>query len=184
MLERRGEVTAAVELRFDHRLVRPLAARFGTSVDTEIEREVAPRVRERGYLTKEDFLAVCAWKSPRSRPRCEENSEELVRAVTEVALSTGCEQLRVESLTLLRGVHWPTASAILHFCHADPYPVLDVRALWSLGVERPPPYAFDFWHAYTLACRKIARRARVSMRDLDRALWQYSKEQQTADVSR
>ena len=104
--------------------------------------------------------------------------------MTEVALSTGCEQLRVESLTLLRGVHWPTASAILHFCHADPYPVLDVRALWSLGVERPPPYAFDFWHAYTLACRKIARRARVSMRDLDRALWQYSKEQQTADVSR
>ena len=167
-----------MKLRFDRRLVRPLAARFDVAGDAAIEREVAPRVRANGHLTKADFLAVCGWKSPRSRPRCEENSDELVRAVTGVALSTSCEQLRVEALTLLRGVHWPTASAILHFCHEEPYPVLDVRALWSLGVERPPPYAFDFWRAYTEACREIARRSRVSMRELDRALWQYSKENQ------
>jgi hypothetical protein len=37
--------------------------------------------------------------------------------------------MRTKVVTLLNGVRWPTASAILHFCHADPYPVLDVRAL-------------------------------------------------------
>jgi hypothetical protein len=165
-------------LRFDPRLVRPLAARFDASGDARVEREVAPRARENGYLTKADFLAVCAWKSPRSRPRCEANSEAFVRAVTATALSTPSEQLRVEALTLLSGVNWPTASAILHFCHADPYPVLDVRALWSLGVEGPAHYGFAFWNEYTRCCRALARRSRVSMRALDRALWQYSKENQ------
>jgi hypothetical protein len=163
-------------LRFDAKLVRRLAAQFDASVDAMIEREVAPRARATGYLTKADFLALCAWKSPRSRPRCEANDEEFVRAVTATAFTTPCERLRVESLTLLDGVHWPTASAILHFCHEDPYPVLDVRALWSLGVEHPIAYDFALWSEYTRCCRALARRSRVTMRELDRALWQYAKE--------
>ncbi len=36
-------------------------------------------------------------------------------------------------LRFLDGVEWPTASTILHFCGARPYPILDYRALWSLG---------------------------------------------------
>jgi hypothetical protein len=167
-----------VDLRFDRRLVRPLAARFVPAGDDAIVDGPARRAKENRSLGREDFLAICAWKSPRSRPRCESNSEELVRAVTAVALTTGCEQLRIESLTLLCGVGWPTASAILHFCHADPYPVLDVRALWSLGVEGSPAHTIELWSDYTAACRRLARRCRVSMRELDRALWQYSKENQ------
>lgn len=60
----------------------------------------------------------------------------------------------------------------------DLYPILDYRALWSLGIDPPPAYDFPFWRAYTLACRELAAGAGVSMRDLDRALWQYSKENQ------
>jgi hypothetical protein len=54
--------------------------------------------------------------------------------------------------------------------------VLDVRALWSLGVEAPPAYTFEFWCEYVEACRALARGCRVPMRTLDRALWQYSRE--------
>jgi hypothetical protein len=171
-------VTPRLRLRFDPKHVRPLAARFGEGGDEQIEREVVPRARANGYLTKPDFLALCAWKSPRSRPRCEANDEAYVRAVTAVALSTPSERLRVEALTLLDGVHWPTASAILHFCHPEPYPVLDWRALWSLGVEGTVRYDFALWSEYTRCCRALARRCRVGMRDVDRALWQYSKENQ------
>jgi len=78
---------------------------------------------------------------------------------------------------LLSGVGWPMASVILHWCHADPYPILDFRALWSLGLDPLPPYDFDLWRAYTGHCRGLAA-AGVTMRDLDRALWQYSKEKQ------
>jgi hypothetical protein len=164
-------------LRFEPRLVRHYAARFGADGDERVD-EIAPRARAAGFLTRDDFLTLCEWKSPRARPRFEANPEEFVRAVTGVALTTPCERLRVEALTLLDGVSWPTASVILHFCHPDPYPVLDVRALWSLGIEGPVPYDFALWSAYTATCRALARRARVSMRDVDRALWQYSKEHQ------
>src|SRR5688500_10864288 len=41
-----------------------------------------------GYLTWEDFVALCAWKSPRSRPRVAGNDPAFVEAVTRTALST------------------------------------------------------------------------------------------------
>ena len=70
------------------------------------------------------------------------------------------------------------ASVILHFRFDNTYPILDFRALWSLGIEERNKYDFELWWAYVLCCRKLARRAGVSMRTLDRALWQYSKENQ------
>jgi hypothetical protein len=142
-----------------------------------IEKDIAPRARRVGWLSKPDFLALARWKSPRSQSRCASNSEDFIKAVTQTALSTQDERLRVEVLTLLRGVSWPTASVILHFAHKSPYPILDVRALWSVGVETPPSaYTFDFWQRYTKFCRELAVKCKVTMRALDRALWQYSKE--------
>ncbi|MGE5277768.1 MAG: hypothetical protein ACM3SU_12290 [Acidobacteriota bacterium] len=164
-------------LRFPVRQVARWAAAFSDPDDAGIER-LAARARRRGCITKADFLRLAAWKTSRSRRRVERNTESFVRAVTRTAMATPEERLRIEVLTLLDGVDWPTASVILHFCHREPYPVLDYRALWSLGVEKPPAYNFPFWRDYTLACRSLAARASCSMRELDRALWQFSKEKQ------
>ena len=38
------------------------------------------------------------------------------------------------------------------------------------------PYNFEFWSDYTLFCRRLAEDAEVTMRELDRALWGYPKE--------
>ena len=166
-------------LRFPASDVELWAARFDAAQDALIEQRVAPRVRALGYLSKVDFLALARWKSPRSQPRCARNPEDYIRAVTRVALSTPNERLRIEALMLLEGVGWPTASVLLHFGHAEPYPILDVRALWSLGVRvAPDKYDFDLWWRYTECCRRLAARLNVTMRTLDRALWQYSKERQ------
>jgi hypothetical protein len=70
---------------------------------------------------------------------------------------------------------WPTASVILHFCDRGRYPIVDVRALWSLGVTTPPAIDFPVWMEYTRFLRGVSADAGVSMRTLDRALWQYSK---------
>ena len=68
------------------------------------------------------------------------------------------------------------ASVILHFCHRDPYPIRDIRALWSLGAEEPASaYNGAFWDQYTTACRALAAEAGCDLRTLDRALWGYSK---------
>ena len=124
-------------------------------------------------------MALARWKTPRSARRIAGNSEAFVEEVTKMSLRSPEERLRIEALIRLAGVGWPTASVILHFCHEDPYPILDVRALWSLGVDRPPSaYRFDLWRDYTRTCRRLAGKAGCSMRALDLALWQYSKERQ------
>ena len=106
-----------------------------------------------------------------------------MRAVTHVALTTDHERLRIEVLTLLSGVQWPTASVILHFGYDNLYPILDVRALWSAGVDAPErlsAYDFGIWWEYTLFCRQTAAAVGVSLRVLDRALWGYAEERQEA----
>ena len=92
------------------------------------------------------------------------------------ALAATDEAIRITSLLELEGVGVPTASTLLYFAFPDDYPILDVRALESLGVKPRSQYPVSFWLGYLGACREIARDAGVSVRTLDRALWQYSKE--------
>jgi len=166
-----------LKLRFPISKISYWAERYGyEEVEVAIEQRTAPAARKRGYLQKDEFLEICRWKTRRTQPRCKRNPDAMVHEVTRLALSSEVEQFRIEVLTLLQGVGWPTASVILHFCHRDPYPILDFRALWSCGVDVPNGYDFPFWWKYVEFCRRIAKEADVTMRILDRALWQYSKE--------
>jgi hypothetical protein len=164
-------------LRFPAEQVPYWASRFPDPDGDRVLDSIRARVRVRGCLTRSEFLALCAWKSPRSRPRCLENSEKTVRAVTRAALASSDEAVKVELLRLLRGVDWATASTILHACDRRPYPILDVRALWSVGADRGR-VTLDLWLDYVACTRSIAARHGIDMRLLDRALWQYSKERQ------
>jgi len=179
------EAAIMFRLQFDKKRIRYWGERYSYPNDPngeterKLQREVRPRVRRTGYFTKRDFLTLCDWKTPRARRFREQNEADFIKEVTQTALSTPSERLRIEVLTLLRGVGWPTASALLHFGAQKRYPILDVRALWSVGVkEAPAIYDFDLWWAYTQYCRQVAESCGVSMRKLDRALWQYSKENQ------
>lgn len=154
------------------------AGRYSYPGEEEIEKRVAPTARARGYLLRDEFLELCRWKTPRSQPRCAENGEDYVREISRIALAATNEELKIRVLLLLAGVSWPTASVILHFCDRGPYPILDVRALWSVGVRRVPKYTFSLWWGYTCFIREISDRTGLSMRAIDRALWQYSKERQ------
>lgn len=166
------------ELRFDRTEIPYWAGRYNYLGEDVVE-SIAREKKVRGYLTRPDFLTLCKWKTERSKSRVAKNSEGLVEEATRIALSAKHEQLRVYALLGLTGVSWPTASVILHFWHTDPYPILDYRALWSLGHAKPPAaYTFDFWWEYTKFCRNLAGECGVSMRDLDRALWKYSEENQ------
>jgi hypothetical protein len=147
-------------------------------LEDSIEKNIVPRTRELGYVTRGDFLTLCSWKTTRTEGHCTKNSEEFIKSVSQIALSTADEQIRIEIWTLLNGVGWPTASVFLCWLHAKEYPILDYRALWSLSWDKPPKYNFSFWNDYVKYCRDYAGRYGVSVRDLDRALWQYSKENQ------
>jgi hypothetical protein len=165
----------AFKLQFPIEAIPGLADRFPDSGD-------APRlaagsaVRSRGYYTRAEFIEVCAWKTVRSRPKVASNTEAAVVDATRRSLAAGDEATRIAALLELEGVGVPTASTLLYVAFPGDYPILDVRALESLGVKPRSQYPVSFWLAYLEACRALAGRAGVSLRTLDKALWQHSKE--------
>ena len=167
------------KLRFPQDQVTHWAKRYPSVADDgALRRRLRPVVRARGYLTRDEFLEICGWKSPRSKPWCSGNDDFTVRTVTRAAFGTTDESLKIDLLRTLKGVEWPTASTLLHFCDRRPYPILDFRALWSLGYSKAPRYTMEFWLAYLNFTRLLARRLELDIGTLDRALWQYSKERQ------
>jgi hypothetical protein len=168
----------AFKLRFPPSELPRWARGYAYEEADEAVDELSGRARARGHLTRAEFLDLCRWKTPRSQPRCATNDSATIREATKIALATTDERAKMYVLRSLAGVGWPTASVILHFCDRRPYPILDYRALWSLGLRRPPVYSFAFWWAYTEFARRLARTAGLDMRSLDRALWCFSKERQ------
>jgi hypothetical protein len=162
-------------LQFPAEEIESLAGRFPASDDRRLL-VVGAAVRARGHYTREEFIEVCAWKTPRSRPRVAANPEAAVADVTGRALAASDEAARFATLLELEGVGAPTASTLLYTAFPDDYPILDVRALESLGVKSRSTYPVSFWLAYLDVCRALARRHGVSLRTLDKALWQHSKE--------
>lgn len=169
-----------MKLRFSESEIQAWAEKYDYPQDETSLMRLRPAIQDAGFLTKEQLRLVARWKAPRSAGHIERNDEPYVKEITSWAFSANEQRSRIEVLTLLDGVLWPSASVILHLFHAEPYPILDFRALWSVGLDVPEQYSFSFWWEYVKFCRAVAQRNSVEMRTLDRALWQFSKEKQRA----
>jgi hypothetical protein len=167
---------ASFRLQFPLAEIEPLAARFGEGDGDGAIAAAAGAARERGFYTKPELVLICEWKTARSRSRVAKNTDAFVERITAAAFATGDEHERMAALCVLRGVDTPSASVLLHFAFPDRYPIIDWRALESLGRRESPPYSIAYWLSYVDACRELATQAGVSMRVLDKALWQYSRE--------
>jgi hypothetical protein len=163
------------ELQFPAQEIPALARRFPAS-DEGALLATGAAARARGHYTRAEFIEVCAWKTVRSRPKVAANPERAVIDATARALGATDETIRISALLALGGVGVPTASTLLYCAFPDDYPILDVRALESLGVKPRSAYPVSFWLAYLEACRSLAQASGVSLRTLDKALWQHSKE--------
>lgn len=137
-------------------------------------------IQSNGFITKNHLRLIAKWKSPRSAGHIEKNTDEYIKEITGWSFSATDERSKIEVLTLLNGVQWPSASVILHLFSKEKYPILDFRTLWSVETEVPNQYTYSFWWPYVMFCRKLSKNNNISMRVLDRALWQYSKEKQNA----
>ena len=164
-------------LRFDSSRLLELAGRYNDPNEHVVER-LAPLMKDMEFLDSETFVQLMGWKTQRTKKRVNSVAGNMLKEITQLSFGTKDERLRIEVLRLLNGVDWPSASVILHFKFPDRYPIIDFRALWSLGFEKLPTYNFTFWNDYSVFCRKLAHENSLTMRKLDRALWQYSKENQ------
>ena len=165
-------------LRFETSAIPYWAARYTYPREEADLINLATTVRTHGGFQKPVLQLVANWKSPRSAGHVAKNSDTFVAEITSFAFSARDERSRIETLTLLDGVSWPTASVILHLFHPESYPISDFRALWSVGSVPPSKYRFDFWWPYVQFCRKQYVQCGCDPRTFDRAVWQYSKERQ------
>ena len=140
--------------------------------------DLKPEVQSRGYLTKDELHTIARWKSPRRAALTLENTDAFIKETTKRAFTATNDWTKLLTLTQLRGIGQPTASAILHLLDKGQYPLLDIHALWSVGRQWKARVSYPFWLDYVQFCRDIANRNNVSMRDFDRALWKYSSEPQ------
>jgi hypothetical protein len=134
------------------------------------------RIREDRDYSLENLMHIAEWKSGRRKALIESNDQSEI----EEALGTmvGCkkDRTRIATLVGLSGVAVPMGSAILTAFDPEHYTVIDARALQSLRVSRPSP-TIDLYLCYLDFCRETAKRLKVSLRKLDKALWQQSKDQ-------
>ena len=85
-------------------------------------------VLKRGYFTKDEFMKMGMWKSPRPKQQYLKNSEERIIETSKEVLSTDFEKRKIDLLTRrLRGVSIPVASAILTLIDPQNYGVIDIR---------------------------------------------------------
>ena len=138
--------------------------------------DLKPDVLRRGYLTKDELNKIARWKSPRRAALTLENAADFIKEITEGAFISSDDRTKLLTLTQLQGIGQPTASAILHRYDEGEYPILDIHALWSVGMEWTARTSYPFWLDYIEFCRNTANRNNVSMRDLDRALWKFSSD--------
>jgi len=158
---------------------RAYAEQYDQSYDAHVA-ALVESVQKRGCLTKSDLTILGDWKSPRIRPKLAQNSDDFIQEVTRQALSTNSVRLAIHIPQVLVGVGMPVASTILHWFHPDPFPILDVRALWTLGLQDKVQSLY-LWENYVDLTRQLAQTWNSDMRTLDRALWQYSAEHQTLE---
>jgi hypothetical protein len=165
------------ELQFPVEEVAAYASRFAFEHETEAL-AIGAAARSRGYYERPEFIRICLWKTRRVSRRIENNSTEEIEHATRLAL--GGEGIK--PLLSLDGVSWGRASTLLHLALPDLYPILDHRAVHALGARWPSAVTFTFWSDFVEAFRATRERAGVSGRELDRALWQWSSEQEEQNL--
>ena len=144
-----------------------------TRADDDREMEKAGSRIVSGDLSLQNLKVIYRWKSPRRIGLLKENTPAAIGQALSHALCAKTIREAIDSLTCLHGVGVKTASAILTAIDQKRYTVLDWRSLEALGAENGE--GVDLYIRYVEACGSMANKYGVTMRDFDRANWQWSK---------
>jgi len=164
------------KLQFDPAEIPGLAAAYLQDGKDDDEKALASGRRiALGAGTVENLKIIYTWKTRgRGITRLLRNRPAEIADALKLAVEAEEERSAIAVLCGLHGVNVPIASAIMTAIKPDRYTVIDFRVLQALGTDTPDR-SVDFYLAYLGYCRNLVGQYGVSMRDLDRALWQWSK---------
>lgn len=164
-----------LRLQFAPSLIPRLATEY--RVEEDADALAAGRAIVAGDFSRKHLATIFEWKTRgRGRTRLLANSRKEVTDALRLACAAKTERAAIAVLTGLSGVSVPVASAILTAIYPRRYTIIDFRALEALGCKEPFPAAtVAFYLLYLVRCRELAAKHGVGLRELDRALWQWSK---------
>jgi hypothetical protein len=130
-----------------------------------------------GDFSRVHLSTIFTWKTgDRGKGRITSNSDADIQEALEFAVSVNQSRLAVAALTGLHGVQIPVASAIMTAIDPIAFTVIDFRALEALGIPRKKQFiSLNGYFEYLEFCKNTALEWNMSLRDLDHALWQWSK---------
>ncbi|HEX8607162.1 MAG TPA: hypothetical protein VF679_00835 [Pedobacter sp.] len=148
-------------------------------------------VKAKGFLTKEHAIAILKWKSPRPLIPYEINTDQDFEDMTLLAFKSNGDKAKMNILTTLSGVSYPSASALLMFFDKEVYPVIDIRVwkeLYRFGLleknERGQGFTLSQWIDYLKVIRTLAKEHKLSARQIEKRLFDYSKKNQEGTLYR
>lgn len=169
------QCTMRFEPQFDPSCLPALAASYPAAGDDKAF-DAGKRIRQ-GVCTRTELEDIFEWKTNgRGRSRLRLNTDAEISDALSLSHSANTERAAVAVLCGLHGVDVPVASAILTTIDPQRYTVIDFRALEALG-SPVTGRSVSFYLEYLRACRQLARAHAISLRDFDRALWQWSRDQ-------
>lgn len=141
------------------------------------------------FLTKEQLIKILRWKSPRPLNYYLTNSEEEIKEITKLAFSTENDKLKIHILSALKGVNYPSASAVLMFYNPKIYPVLDIRVwrqLYSIGLVDTNPLGQNFTlkecEKFYQVIRELASNLNLTARQVEKRIFDYDKMNQKGNL--
>ena len=156
--------------------VRKLIEKYLMGLKKTVRERKKPRTPA-GYLRYHEFYDLYEWKLKRKPKSLKIHSKNEIQKITGEAFRLNNDWEKLDKLAEIHDVGQSVASAILHLCDQEKYPVLDQHALRSIDIDEKYVHGskYPFWQQYVNFCREQAKHYNVSMRTLDRALWKYSE---------
>lgn len=99
--------------------------------------------RDPKYIKKEEFLSIGKWKTPRQEQNLNENTEDLVREVSQEVMRASDDKKKMSILVKgidddknkkLKGIGVAVASAVLTVLYPDRFCIIDYRAKRALCI--------------------------------------------------
>jgi len=161
------------ELQFDPERIIELSDGYSYPREASVF-EAGKRIASGDY-SRANLEIIFEWKTKgRGRTRVAANSNDEIADALRLAVAAKTDRAAVAVLCGLHGVQIPVASAILTAIDPARFTIIDFRALEALGV-RNAILNIDYYLAYLAYCRELASKHGVTLRQLDHALWQWSK---------
>ena len=129
-----------------------------------------------GYLNQSELRQMAKWKDRFIPSKIDKNPPGVIEKITGEAFGVNDDWEKIKKLKEIYGIAASVASVILHLYDPKKYPILDVHALRTIGVDnKKVNYDEPFWRKYVKFCCEKADCHDVCMRTLDRALYKFSQ---------